>query len=106
MKKIANTIFVALLISGASSVNAQDVKKENTSTKIAKTDINKIEVVKEADATLINPDGTVKEVKTVQVNDKSIPKTKKSEKTTVKKEKADGVVIEKIEAVDGVIKKD
>lgn len=103
MKKIASTIFVALLIAGASSVKAQNVKKGNATTKATtktvKTDVKKVDVVKAADATLINPDGTVKEVKTIQVNDKSTPKTKKLKKT-------EGVVVGKNVAIDEAIKQD
>lgn len=77
MKKITSSIFVALLIAGASSVQAQDVKKGNTTTKTVKTDVKKVDVVKEMDATMVNPDGTVKETKEIAPKANTLPKSEK-----------------------------
>ncbi len=110
MKKITSSIFVALLIAGASSVKAQDVKKENKPTNATSKTLNKdltkkTDAVKVMDATDVNPDGTLKEVKTVKANDKPAPKTKNVNKAAVKNEKTD-VVIEKNGTRDKAIKKD
>jgi len=107
MKKLINVTFIVLLITGASSLKAQEVKKENKPTNATSKTLNKdltkkVNTAKVMDATEVNPDGTIKEVK---VNDKNPAKPKTINKTAIKKEKSD-VVIKKVGKADGAIKQD